>query len=300
MRLRNKNYKKIDKEMALTEILYGKPVADRMKEELASEVIVLKEKGIHPHLAILRVGASPNDLSYEKGLRGICEKIGVALTVHEFEESAKTSALVEKISDLNVDETVSGILVFQPLPSTIDGEKISEMIHPVKDVDCMKQENLANLFFQKFDSVLPATPAAVMALLDHYSIDVKGKLVSIVNRSTVFGKPMAMMLLARDASPVLCHSKTQDLDRILRDSDICIVATGRAKMFGPEFFTEKSIVIDVGVSEDEDGKMSGDADFTALKDYVARITPVPRGVGSITSTVLMGQVVKAAKILAGR
>ncbi len=222
--------------------------------------------------------------------------MGIESKVYERDRDIKTEELVELIEELNRDDEISGILVFRPLPDHIDEDIIRNVISPEKDVDCMHPLNLENIFEGKMDGFAPCTPPkAAMEILKYYDIPLEGKNVVVVNRSMVVGKPLAMMLLNENATVTICHSRTKNLNEVTKNADIVVVALGRAKFFDESYFTEESIVIDVGVSLDENGKLSGDADYDRVLPLVNKITPVPGGVGSVTTSILLSQVVLACK-----
>ena len=279
----------------MAEILRGKVAADKIKERMVERIEKLNEKGLEPRLAIVRLGEDPSDLSYERGIIKNSEKLGIKTVIKEEAVSIKTEELVKIIEELNNDDDISGILVFRPLPKGIDEELISKTVSPEKDVDCMNPLNLAKIFEGDMSGFAPGTPKAAIEILLNYDIDLEGKNIVVINRSLVVGKPLAMMLLEKNATVTICHSRTKDLDKITKKADIVMTALGRAKFLDEKYFNEDSIVIDIGVSMDDDGKMSGDVDFDNVEDKVAMITPVPRGVGSVTNTVLLDNVVKGCE-----
>ena len=274
-------------------ILTSNDLAVKLEEDIISRVEKLREENHVPKLAIVRVGENPNDISYEKSLVKKGENYKIDIQRVLLDESITTEELKSEIEKLNNDDSVTGMIIFRPLPKHIDEEVIQQTVCWKKDVDCMTPTNLAKIFQGDFSSFQPATPYASMKILEYYDIDLEGKNVAIVNRSMVLGKPMAMMVLGKNGTPIICHSRTKDLKRILKEADVVVTATGRAKSLTRDFLTEDSIVIDVGVSMGEDGKLSGDADFEDLKDFVKGITPRLGGVGKITSTLLMDQIVQA-------
>ncbi len=274
-------------------ILTSNDLAVKLEEDIISRVEKLREENHVPKLAIVRVGENPNDISYEKSLVKKGENYKIDIQRVLLDESITTEELKSEIEKLNKDDSVTGMIIFRPLPKHIDEEVIQQTVCWKKDVDCMTPTNLAKIFQGDFSSFQPATPYASMKILEYYDIDLEGKNVAIVNRSMVLGKPMAMMVLGKNGTPIICHSRTKDLKKILKEADVVVTATGRAKSLTRDFLTEDSIVIDVGVSMGEDGKLSGDADFEDLKDFVKGITPRLGGVGKITSTLLMDQIVKA-------
>jgi methylenetetrahydrofolate dehydrogenase (NADP+)/methenyltetrahydrofolate cyclohydrolase len=280
----------------MAEILKGNVVAARIKEEMKNKIKKIEEEGgIKPTIGIVRLGSNPSDISYEKSIIKNCDDIGIKSIVFEKDTSMSTEELVNFINWLNNNDDISGILLFRPLPKHIDEEIIRQNIAPSKDVDCMHPLNLEKIFEGNLDGFVPATPWAAMEILLHNNIELEGKNVVIVNRSMVVGKPLAMMLLEKNATVTICHSRTKKLEEITRNADIVITALGKPKFFSREYFTEKSIVIDVGVSTTEDGKLSGDVDYENVVDLVDKITPVPGGVGSVTTTILLNQVVNACK-----
>ena len=274
-------------------ILTSNDLAVKLEEDIISRVEKLREENHVPKLAIVRVGENPNDISYEKSLVKKGENYKIDIQRVLLDESITTEELKSEIEKLNNDDSVTGMIIFRPLPKHIDEEVIQQTVCWKKDVDCMTPTNLAKIFQGDFSSFQPATPYASMKILEYYDIDLEGKNVAIVNRSMVLGKPMAMMVLGENGTPIICHSRTKDLKKILKEADVVVTATGRAKSLTRDFLTEDSIVIDVGVSMGEDGKLSGDADFEDLKDFVKGITPRLGGVGKITSTLLMDQIVQA-------
>lgn len=279
----------------MTKILKGKPVADKIKERLVERIEKLDEKNLQPCLAIIRLGEEPGDISYEKGIIKNAEKLGIKVIIKKEKRSLKTEDMVDIIENLNEDDNVSGILVFRPLADGIDEDLISNTVSQEKDVDCMNPLNLAKIFEGNISGLVPGTPKAAIEILENSGVDLEAKNIVIINRSLVVGKPLAMMLLEKNATVTICHSKTKDLDKISKNADIVITALGKAKFLDENYFHKNAIVIDVGMSMDEDGKMSGDVDFEKVKDKVKMITPVPRGVGSVTNTILLDNVVKACE-----
>lgn len=279
----------------MTDILKGNVVAAQIKEQMKKDVEELGKQGKTPTLAIVRLGSNPGDISYEKSIIKNCDSIGIKSQVVERDVDISTEELIELLNELNKDEKISGILVFRPLPKHIDEEAIRNAISPLKDVDCMHPLNLEKIFEGNMTGFAPCTPKAAMEILKYYDIPLEGKNVVVVNRSMVVGKPLTMMLLEKNATVTICHSRTQNLDEITNRADVVVVALGKAKFFGKKYFNEKSIVIDVGVSLDENGKLSGDADYDEVSPIVDKITPVPGGVGSVTTSILLNQVVLACK-----
>lgn len=279
----------------MTEILKGKPVADMIKADMSKKIEDFRAKGIAPKISIVRLGEDPSDISYEKAILKVSANLNIDSEVFNIARESTTEELLALMDKLNKDEKIHGILVFRPLPKQIDAEKVASFINPDKDIDCMNPINLEAIFEGKKDSFEPATPRAAVEILGRTGYDYQGKNAVIINRSMVVGKPLAMMLLNENATVTICHSKTKDLKAACKSADVVFTALGRAKMLDKSYFNEDSIIIDVGVSMDKDGKISGDADYDNLLDYVAKITPVPGGVGSITTTILLNQVLKAVE-----
>ncbi|OPJ55160.1 bifunctional protein FolD protein [Alkalithermobacter paradoxus] len=277
-------------------ILLGKPVADKITQELITEVNKLKEKCVTPKLTIVRVGNKEDDMAYQRGAIKRCESIGIQVDVKAFDDDIDEIEFIDGLKNINEDKSVNGILVLRPLPKHIDEDKIKNIINPNKDVDCLNTINLGKLLEGDKSGFAPCTPTAVMEILKYYEIPVESKNVVVIGRSTVVGKPISILLLNKNATVTICHSKTEDLESITREADILIAAVGKAKMINKSFIKEDAIVIDVGINVDEDGNLCGDVDFEDCKDKAAMITPVPRGVGSVTTSILAKHVVNAAKI----
>lgn len=274
--------------------LRGMPVVKAMCGALAPRLEALKGQGITPKLTIVRVGANPDDLSYEKGILKRFHDNGADVEVKELSLDVNQEDLETLILSLNKDCSVHGILLFRPLPKTLDEKRISALIAPEKDVDGMGELNLAGIFAGKKDSYPPCTPQAVVELLDGYGIDCSGKRVVIVGRSVVVGKPLSMLLLQKNATVTVCHTRTKDLAAECRRADILIACAGVAKMITPEFTNPNQIVVDVGINF-ADGKLCGDVDYEKVAPLAAGITPVPGGVGTITSTVILKHTVMGAE-----
>lgn len=279
----------------MTEILKGNVVAAQIKEDMKNEIEKLAEKGKVPTLGIVRLGSNPDDISYERSIIKNCEKAGINSKVIEKELEMTTEELVDLMKELNNDDEISGVLVFRPLPKHIDEAKIREALSPDKDVDCMHPLNLAKIFEGNMTGFQPCTPRAAMEILLYNNIELEGKNVVVVNRSMVLGKPLVMMLLEKNATVTICHSRTKNLHEITSKADVVVTALGKAKFFDKKYFNENSICIDVGVSMDDDGKLSGDIDYPEVSEMVSMITPVPGGVGAVTTSLLLSQAVEACK-----
>ena len=285
----------------MAQILKGAPVAAALSEQLIHRTESLKSAGIVPTLAILRVGERPDDISYETGAMKRCEKIGIQVKRFLLSADCRQEELLDTIRQINEDDTIHGCLMFRPLPNKSDEAEACTLLAPEKDVDCMTSGSLASVFTGKGAGYPPCTAEACVELLNHYGIPLRGKRVAVIGRSLVIGKPVSMMLQSRDATVTMCHSRTTKLADTTREADIVVLATGRAKAYGSEYFASHQTVIDVGINEDPgSGKMCGDVDFGAVATKVAAITPVPGGVGAVTTSVLMKHVVEAAKKAAER
>ncbi len=285
----------------MAEILKGKPVADATKEELAKKVEALKAKNISPKLGIIRVGARPDDLFYEGGAKKTCAAIGMDCEVFEFPVDIAQDALEKSVTEIGAKNDVNGILMFFPLPENLDGKKIRELIPVEKDVDCLTTAGAAKIFTDDPTGFPPCTPTACMDMIHFYNIPLKGKKCTVVGRSLVVGKPLAMLLLREHATVTICHSRTENLPGVCQDSDILIAAVGRAKMIKSSYVKPGQIVIDVGINADPDnpGKYCGDVDFQEAEPIVAKISPVPAGVGSVTTSVLCKQTIRACELQHG-
>ena len=264
-------------------ILDGKKLSEKILNELAEKVKIMDRK---PKLAVILVGNDPSSEIYVRNKERAAQKIGVGSVVIKLPKDTDEKNIVSKIQELNNDETVTGILVQLPLPEHIDKNKIIDAITPKKDIDCFTSENVGRLMQGRKPYFNPVTPQGILMLLDEYGIDVKGKHAVIVGRSNIVGKPMALMLLNRDATVTVCHSKTENLDDIIKTADILISAVGK-KVVRCKMVKCESVVIDVGISRDNNGKIIGDLDFEELVNRVEYITPVPGGVGPMTIASLM-------------
>lgn len=283
----------------MTTYMMGTEVAKAMKESLIQEVEALKEKGVEPCLAIVRVGARPDDLSYERGAKKRMELVGIDCKVVELPENITQEEFEAEFQKVNDDPSVHGILLFRPLPKHLDEEPVKSMIHPYKDVDCMCSVNIAKVFAGDESGYAPCTAEAVMEMLSHYEIDLTGRKVTVVGRSMVVGKPLSMLLLKKNATITVCHTRTADLAAECRKAEILVAAVGKAKMITEDMVGDGAIVVDVGVNVDENGNLCGDVDFAAVESKASYISPVPKGVGSVTTSVLAKHVVRAAKYLNG-
>ena len=274
--------------------LGGKEVADKIVEEIKVKVEELKGKGIDPKLAILRVGAREDDLAYERGVLKRFESAGVEVEVTAVDAGISQEELDKTFDGINNDPKVHGILVFRPLPKGLSDEHMRRTIDPGKDSDFMDIRNMENVLAGVPDCAAPCTAEAVMALIKHYRIETKGKKVTVVGRSLVIGKPAALLLTTANATVTVCHTKTVDIEAECRNADIIVACCGVAKMITDKCVKPGQIVIDVGMNVDEEGRLCGDVDYEKVSEIADAITPVPGGVGSITTAILLRHVVDNA------
>ena len=277
--------------------LLGKEVNEALVASLQTRAAALKEKGVTPTLAILRLGENPSDLSYEKGATKRAEEIGVAIKNFILPEASTKEEVLAVIDQINADDSIHGCLMFRPLPKHLkaDQDEICNRLDPRKDVDGMTDGSNAGVFMGKKLGFAPCTPAACMEILDHYGIDCTGKNAVVIGRSLVVGKPAAMMLMGKNATVTVCHTKTVDTPAVAREADILISAAGVLKSLTKEYVRPGQVVIDVSINWDEaKGGIAGDAVYDEVEPIVEAITPVPGGVGAVTTSVLIGHVVEAA------
>lgn len=281
----------------MAELMKGLPVAKAMTARSSECVEELKKKGIVPTLAIVRLGENPSDLSYEKGALKRADKTGVEVKQFVLPEDTSQEELIKTIQNINEDSSIHGVLMFRPLPKHIDEKAVCEMLDPAKDMDGITSGSMAGVFMENGMGYPPCTASAVMEIFDHYGIELKGRKVTVFGRSLVIGKPVAMMTMGRHATVTICHSRTsaEDFAKAGREADIVIAALGRAKMIGADKLGKDQVIIDVGINLDEEGNLCGDVDFEAAEADAKAITPVPGGVGSVTTAVLMKHVIEAAE-----
>ena len=279
-------------------VMKGAEAAKAIKEELTGEVADLKAGGIKPCLAIIRVGARPDDLAYERGARKRMETSGIECRVTALPEDIGQKELEQEFSKVNADPCVHGILLLRPLPGTLDEEPLKAMIDPQKDVDGMSPVNIARVFSGDETGFAPCTAEAVMEMLRHYRIEIRGKRVTVLGRSMIVGKPLSMLLLKEHATVTICHTRTADIAEECRNAEILVAAAGNARMVTEEMAGKDAVVVDVGINVDEDGNLCGDVDYDAVEGKASYISPVPGGVGSVTSSVLAKHVVRSAKYCA--
>jgi len=267
----------------MTKILTSKDLRKRLKEKLLEKIENLNEK---PVLAIIRLGQRPEDLSYEKGLTKTAKELSIPVDIYKLEVQTKTSQLISLIEKLNEDKKVKGILIFRPLPKLIDEKEVALAISPQKDLDCINPINKAKIYDGDVNGFIPLSPKAAVMLMEDYGYNL-AKRALIINRSQVVGKPLAMLLLNRNATVTIAHSKTENIKELIKKSDYVFTAMGKMKFLDRSFFTEKSIIIDLSIGIDENGKLCGDIDQEDVNDFVQAYTPVPGGVGSLTNLLLL-------------
>jgi len=279
----------------LTQILKGQFPVAQLKEWMRQETETLKAGGIVPSMGIIRVGSSPDDIAYENNIIKNCKDVGIQVQVFQTGQNTSPDAFLDLVRDVNHRSDIHGILIFRPLPEPFPIDSVKCLIQPEKDIDCIHPENLLKIFEGKTDGFAPCTPEAVIELLKYYQISLQGAHVVVINRSMVVGKPLAMMLLREGATVTVCHSKTENLQEMTSRADIVITAVGKPKIFGAEYFHDRTTVIDVGINYTEDGKICGDVNYEEIYGKVQRITPVPGGVGGLTTAILLKHVIEACK-----
>lgn len=272
----------------MAKLLLGKPVADAIYQQIDS-------KTTKPCLALIRVGDEPASVSYENMIVKKAVEHNIDVKQCHMDVNVSDDDFFEEIDEVTADDKVDAFLIFQPLPDQIDVGLFKKFLSPEKDIDCLTERASSGVYSLKNPKFVPATAQSVVEILDFYDIDVAGKNVVIVGRSDVVGKPLSMLLLNRDATVTIAHSNTRDLSDLTKRADVVVLATGRAKAYGADYFSEGQFVIDVGTNVDEDGNLVGDVDFDAVEPIVGAITPVPRGVGSVTTSVLLRAVCRAAR-----
>ncbi len=293
-------------EKIMAKLLLGKEVTDALNADLQSRTAALKEKGIAATLGIIRVGANPSDLSYEKGAIKRAELVGVEVKKFELPEDASWEDVLAVIDQVNADTAIHGVLMFQPFPKHLRpyASEICNHLDPKKDMDCLTDLSNSGVYQSRNDlGYAPCTPAACMEILDYYGIDCTGKNAVVIGRSLVVGKPAAMMLMKKNATVTVCHTKTRNIAEICRNADILVSAAGVLNSLTADFVRPGQIVIDVSINWDANkpnargtlGAIAGDAKFEEVEPIVEAITPVPGGVGSVTTSVLMKHVVEAAE-----
>lgn len=277
-------------------LLTGKEVSNAVKERVAESVKTLAQSGITPTLAILRVGERPDDLSYERSAIKVAATLGIEVRSIVLPIDATQEQIEVAIDGINDDTSIHGCLMFRPLPKGIDETALCNRLDARKDMDGIGLSSLAGIFAGTGQGYAPCTAQACIEICDYYNVPVQGKRVVVIGRSLVIGKPVSMLFLQHNATVTICHSRSENLAEITREADVVVCATGRAKAYDARYFSAGQTVIDVGINVDDQGNLCGDVDFDSVEPIVAAITPVPRGVGSVTTALLMEHVVKAASM----
>lgn len=272
----------------------GMPAVKAMAEDFKSRVAQLKDRGVYPKLAVVRVGEREDDIAYEKGIMKRFGAVEAEVEVIKLPLDIDETSFEQTIERLNDDDKVHGILVFRPLPKQLSDDRLKELIRPDKDVDSISMVNAAKVFAGDSTGYAPCTAQAVMELLEHYKVDLTGKRVVIVGRSLVVGKPLAMLMLGKNATVTVCHTRTKDIEEECRRADILVACAGSAKMIKTAYTNQGQIVVDVGINF-VDGVMCGDVDYAEVAENVAAITPVPGGVGTVTTSVLLKHTLESAQ-----
>ena len=273
-------------------LLKGADVVNAMNQQMKDELATMSRI---PRLAIIRVGEKPDDISYERGAMKRMETIGLRCTTHTYAEDISNEDFQKEFSIINSDEDVDGILLLCPLPKHIDQKAIEQMIDPAKDMDGISPVNMAKVYAGDKTGYAPCTAEAVMEMLDFADIDLTGKKVTIVGRSLVVGKPLSMLMIGKNATITVCHTKTKNMPETCKNAEVLVAAAGRAKMLNADYVGKDAIVIDVGINMDENFKLCGDVDIDTITDVASLATPVPGGVGTVTTSVLAKHVMRAAK-----
>lgn len=273
--------------------LRGKKVSDGIKEYVSKELETLT---FVPKLAIVRVGENPDDMSYERGATKKLKSFGLDVASYVFPQDISDEDFKKAFKNINEDDEVTGILLLRPLPRTINEKDIENMIDPKKDLDGISPINIAKVFAGDTTGFSPCTAEAVIEVLKAYDIELTGKRVTVVGRSMVVGKPVSMLLLKENATVTMTHTRTVDLKKTCSDAEIVITAAGRAKMLNSDYCGQDAVMIDVGINMDENGKLCGDVDYATLDGKASAATPVPGGVGTVTTAVLAKHLIQAAKM----
>ena len=279
----------------MAKIIDGKKIREYNLDRIAEQVSVLKENGVEPALAVIIVGSDPASRIYVNNKKAACERVGMRSVEYALPEETTTEELLELIDKLNADKSINGILCQLPVPKHINKNLVLERIHPTKDVDCFHPENVGRLSIGSGE-IVPCTPMGMVKMLEYEGIDPTGKHCVIIGRSDIVGKPMAMLMLVRNATVSICHSKTVNLAEITKQADILVAAVGIAKFVKADMVKDGAIVLDVGMDRDENGKLCGDVDFDEVEKKASMITPVPGGVGPMTIAMLMRNTLTACKL----
>lgn len=268
----------------MTDILKSDQLAEKIKEKIRKKIEI---DNIIPKLATVRLGDSPGDVAYERGILNSASVLNINVEKHILERNIKEEELLKLIDTLNNDNSIDGIIIFRPLPEHLDADKIDLAISPRKDLDCLNPINKSNVYSGNVEGFIPLSPKAAIMLLEDYGIDLEGKDCVIVNDSSVVGKPLSMILLSKEATVTICHSRTRNLKEKTKNADIVFTAIGQAEYFDRSYFSNNSVIIDIGVSRNKEGKMRGDLDQTSIDGFVKAFSPVPGGIGKLTNLLLL-------------
>lgn len=279
------------------QILKGLPVANAINETIQEEMKTWTKPV--PHLAIIRVGERPDDMSYERGAVKKMAKVGLECTTYTYPADIENETFQKEFDKINQDDAIDGILLLRPLPKSLDEKAIENRIDPAKDLDGISPMNQAKIYAGDKQGFAPCTAEAVVEMLEHADIDLTGKRVTVIGRSLVIGKPVSMLLLQKNATVTICHTRTKDMPALCRQAEVLVAAAGSAKMVTPEYVADDAVVIDVGINVDEQGNLCGDVDFDAVSPKASVISPVPGGVGSVTTSVLAKHLWRAAQMRRG-
>ncbi len=272
-------------------LLKGAPAGKAIAQQLEERIEKLASKGIVPAAAIVRLGENPDDISYEKSVVKKFEKHGLKTVLVTMPSDTKEEELIAKLTEINDDEKINGVLMMRPLPKGLDEKRICDTLLAAKDADGITSKSMAGLYAGDENVFAPCTAEACLELLKFNNIELKGKNVVVLGRSLVIGKPVSMMLMKENATVTICHSKTKNIEEICKNADIIISAIGRAKYLNKSFTSSNQVIIDVGINYDENNKLCGDVDFENVEGCVNAVSPVPGGVGSVTTSVLMRHIV---------
>ncbi|MFC3039025.1 bifunctional methylenetetrahydrofolate dehydrogenase/methenyltetrahydrofolate cyclohydrolase FolD [Virgibacillus xinjiangensis] len=281
------------------EVINGKELSYALKQEMKEDVKLLKDKGLTPHLTVIIVGDNPASKSYVRGKQKASDEVGISSDLIELPASTSEEKLLQTIEELNNDPSVHGILVQLPLPDHIREENVIVSIDPSKDVDGFHPVNIGRMMTGE-DTFLPCTPYGIITMLKSKNIEIAGKHAVVLGRSNIVGKPVGQLLLNENATVTYCHSRTTDLKSFTKQADILIVALGRTEMIDETYIKEGAVIVDVGINRLDDGSLTGDVNFDRAKETASYITPVPRGVGPMTITMLLKNTIKAARGLSGK
>lgn len=277
----------------MTTILDGKKVAESIGERVKEALKVSRANGIRPKIAFVRVGELSDSIAYENSAKRLFEKFNIDTEQHHFPEDVSLRQFLTRFREINQDYSVNGILLLQPVPKHIDMKRVIEIMNPVKDIDGITPVNMGKLMTGEKDRLEPCTPAGVIEMLDYYDIPLEGKKVTIVGASNVVGKPLSILMMNRGATVTVCNLHTPDLVEECKDADVIVSAAGVVNLIREEHVKEGAVIVDVGINVNDDGKMVGDVDFEGVKDKCAFISPVPGGAGSVTSSLLVYQLMLA-------